>query len=553
MAYPGFLSDFSLTSPDVLVVVFSVLAYGLWRVYRLLSFIYTTPLRILPGPEAPSFFYGNLNEIAAVDNHALPDRWFKQYGTHFVDHEFFMTPRLWSLDPRVIHHVFTQHDVYTRPQENLKFLVETLGKGLLFAQGEEHKQQRRILNPAFGPTQVRDLTEVFLQKATLLRDIWATVTSQSEGPVRVNVNRDLSKTTLDIIGVAGFGYDFRALDPEEKPNELSMAFRQLLGPAPPSSLKLYLSAFFPLLKLLPSKRATIVKGAADVIRRVGSQLVIDRKTSTMQAAMEKHHNVERKDLQGRDLLTLLIRANLATDIPESQKLSDADVLGQIPTFLLAGHETTSTATTWALYALCKTPKVQKKLREELLTVETETPSMEELSALPYLDKVVRETLRLHAPITSLVREARRDDVIPLSKPLVDRYGKTHHEIRIASGNKVVIPILAMQRSEELWGKDVLEFRPERWEHIPETVSSMPGVWGHLLTFIGGPRACIGYRFSLVEIKALLFMLIRSFEFDFAVPVEDIAIKTIPLQRPALRSAPDDGFQLPLLVKPYKST
>ena len=86
------------------------------------------------------------------------------------------------------------------------------------------------------------------------------------------------------------------------------------------------------------------------------------------------------------------------------------------------------------------------------------------------------------------------------------------------GTPVAIPILAINRSKKLWGEDALEFkyvpfvmqlhshtkhimyhfRPERWENLPEAVSSIPGVWAHLMSFIGGPRACIGYRFSLVE-------------------------------------------------------
>ncbi|KAI0824047.1 cytochrome P450 [Trametes gibbosa] len=474
MAYSFVLKDLSLKTPDVLMVFFSLLAYGLWRVCRLLSFIYTSPLRLLPGPSAPSFFYGNLIEIDEAENSALPDQWFEQYGTHFVDHEFFMTPRLWSLDPQAIHYVLTHHEDYPHPAASLKFLAQALGKGLLFVQGEEHRQQRRIMNPAFGPAQIRDLTPIFLQKATLLRDIWATVISQSEGPVRVNVNHDLSKTTLDIIGVAGFGYDFHALDPEGPPSELNLAFRQFLGKAPSTSLKIYFATFFPMLRLLPNKHTKTFNAATAVIRRVGAQLVTDKKASTMRAAKEKHDHVERKDLQGRDLLTLLIKANLATDVPESQRLSDADVTGQIPTFLLAGHETTSTATTWALYALCKTPEVQKKLRKELLTVPTETPTMDELSALPYLDKVVRETLRLHSPLTALVRQARKDDVIPLSKPVVDRYGKEHHGIRIAKGNKVVIPIIAMHRSKEIWGEDALDFKPERWDHTPSPLCPVSG-------------------------------------------------------------------------------
>ena len=63
-----------------------------------------------------------------------------------------------------------------------------------------------------------------------------------------------------------------------------------------------------------------------------------------------------------------------------------------------------------------------------------------------------------------------------------------------------VPILAANRSQELWGPDAKEFRPERWlaSGPPEAVSTIPGVWGNMLTFLGGPRACIGYRFTLIE-------------------------------------------------------
>jgi cytochrome P450 len=74
-----------------------------------------------------------------------------------------------------------------------------------------------------------------------------------------------------------------------------------------------------------------------------------------------------------------------------------------------------------------------------------------------------------------------------------------------------------------------------------------------MTFLGGPRACIGYRFSLVEIKALLFTLVRAFEFELAVPVSEIGTKSTMLQRPGLRNDPKNRPQLPLLLKPYKRT
>ncbi len=98
-------------------------------------------------------------------------------------------------------------------------------------------------------------------------------------------------------------------------------------------------------------------------------------------------------------------------------------------FLVAGHETISNATAWALFALTQAPTVQTKLREELLSVSTDTPTMDELQALPYLDAVVRETLRLHPPVASTDRMAAKDDVIPVQTPYTDRYGNVKDHIK----------------------------------------------------------------------------------------------------------------------------
>ena len=167
----------------------------------------------------------------------------------------------------------------------------------------------------------------------------------------------------------------------------------------------------------------------------------------------------------------------STDIPEEQRLTDSEVLArespsstqhqhaadiyrcvEIPTFLVAGHETTSTAASWTLFALTKQPALQRKLRDELLSVETDSPTMDELNALPYLDQVVHETLRLHAPVVTTIRQAQHDDVIPVSQPYTDKQGKIQHGIGVASGNRVFIPILAVQTSKQIWGEDALEFK-----------------------------------------------------------------------------------------------
>jgi hypothetical protein len=174
------------------------------------------------------------------------------------------------------------------------------------------------------------------------------------------------------------------------------------------------------------------------MRRIGMDLINEKKTALAQDFKTG------STTQGRDLLTLLIKSNMAYE-NEGQMMTDDEVLGrtyrtanhlhfqctpnlllscpEISTFLTAGHETTSTSTTWALYALTKHPEVQNKLRQELLESGLgDEPSMADLDKLPYLDNVVRESLRVHPAVPSTVREATHEVNIPLSRPIIDRRG-----------------------------------------------------------------------------------------------------------------------------------
>ncbi|KAI0920485.1 hypothetical protein AcW1_002208 [Taiwanofungus camphoratus] len=386
-----------------------------------------------------------------------------------------------------------------------------------------------------------------MEKAIQLRDIWSGEIAKSGQFARVDVLSGLSKMTLDVIGLAGFNYQFNALNAEGKPNELNQAVEVMFQANAGFSILGLLKDIFPPLRLIRDKRAKSIAVAQNVMNRIGMQLVAEKKAAILKAPEGKMTGNE-KDLHTRDLLTLLIKANMATDIPESQRLSDKDMLAQIPTFLVAGHETTSNGTTWCLFALSQAPDVQQKLREELWSVPTENPTMDELMALPYLDAVIRETLRVHSPVPNTIRIAMQDDIIPLDKPYTDVHGQVHDNIKVKKDSMIFIPILVMNRSKALWGDDAHEFRPERWEALPEAVQSIPGVWGNMLSFLGGPRACIGYRFSLVEMKALIFTLVRAFEFELAVPPAEIMKKSIVVQRPLVRSEMNKGHQMPMMIK-----
>ncbi|TFY63791.1 hypothetical protein EVJ58_g3047 [Rhodofomes roseus] len=452
--------------------------------------------------------------------------------------------------------------------------------GLLLAEGERHRQQRRLMNPAFGPAHVRELTGIFVQKANELARFWQISVARDREMAPIDVLDGLSKATLDVIGLAGFNYDFDSLSLDGQKNELNEAFSVIFGYGSSSaSFFKLLRVLFPPLRYLPMPETKEVRKAHSIMRRISTRLVHEKKDAATHKQGEVHQ---------RDLLTLLIEANIDLNLPESQRMSDEDVIAResMPkvhvieygsssngrgayvsqvqhslcfsdtksrSFLVAGHETTSSATAWALYALSIEPDMQRRLREECLALATDDPTMDELNELPYLEAVVRETLRLHPPLNNTVRETVKDDIIPLSKPYVDVRGKVHDHVKIDKGTMVQIPIMAVNRSKAIWGEDALEFKPERWDKVPETAQRVPGTWANMMTFLGGPRSCIGYRFSLVEMKALIFTLIRAFEFELAVPKEDVTRQNASVQRPILRSAMDKGSQLPMLLKPYQRT
>ncbi|KAJ7235241.1 cytochrome P450 [Mycena rebaudengoi] len=537
---------------DLLVSVIATLgAYSLFRIFQLIYEEIRSPLRSVAGPRAGHWFHGNFMDIKDNIGGSLQQEWVHQYGRTFRINGFFGLSQLYTRDTKAIAHILSNSYVYQKSVIARYNLGRIVGPGVLVVEEDVHKQQRKIMNPAFGVPQIRELTGIFIEKSIQLRDVWLGEAVKNDGVGNVDVLSWLSKATLDIIGLAGgflhvgFNYKFNTLDPSTARDEFDEAFATIT--ANQMNFMSLVKAHYPFLRAIPTKMDTLISKSQTIMMRIGRELLRESKNTIVEGGAFQSG-------RGRDLLSLLVRANTSKDIPESQRLSDSDVLAQVPTFLVAGHETTSTAATWALYALTQDVVAQKRLRDELLTVSTDNPTMDELNALSYLDCVVRETLRLHAPVPLAVRVAMRDDLIPLSTPYTDVNGTVHESLRILKGQEVLLPIFELNRDAEIWGPDALEFKPERWEASTPVTNSIPGVWGHMLTFLGGPRGCIGFRFSLVEMKALLFTLVRGLEFELAVPAADIGIRSTEIvQRPIVLSDSEVGNQLPLLVRPHASS
>ncbi|KAI0058332.1 cytochrome P450 [Artomyces pyxidatus] len=545
------------TSNALLALVASLGVFVLYKFVAAHIRAYKSPLRDLPGPKRLGFAFGSFPGIPEFEGTRLQEQWTQQYGHTYKFHSFFGTQKVITTDLKALSHVLSHGNEFQKSNPVRFILGSLVGRGLLFVEGAKHRQHRRIVNPAFGPIQVRKFTELFVDKSIELRDIWLSKISQStrkDGRVKLDVFNWLNKVTLDIIGLAGFNYDFGALyASDDEPNELSEAVREMFA-FNNEALLFLLQLVIPAFRIIPTAQSRKNTRCLQVVRRVGLQMIAEKKAAVLAESSNIGKSlsiVERKDVQGHDLLSLLIKSNMAADIPETGRMNDEEILAQVPTFLVAGHETTSTGVAWTMFALAGHPDIQAKLRAEVCAFPTDRPSMDELNAMTYLDCVVREALRLHSPVGNTERVATQDTVIPVSTPFIDRNGVPRHEIRLAKGDVIFIPIREINRSEELWGEDANEFKPERWIDIPEATRSIPGVWGNMLTFLAGPHACIGYRFSIIETKALLFIIVRSFEFELGVSPEDIIRRTRIVGRPSSSSNPGAGPMLPVLLRPVK--
>ncbi|KAJ7434091.1 cytochrome P450 [Mycena galericulata] len=502
-----------MLSQILLPIVATLFCYWLLHAVQFLYHEFTSPLRNMVGPRNPSFILGNFKEM--MDDATLPAQWRREFGRTFRLKGLFSISELHSSDIKAVNHIVSKSTIYQRVPVNRDFLRRLLGDGRSYAFGP---------NQAFGAPQIRALTEVFIDKGIQVSLVL--FLEQGNGAATIDVLEWLRRTTLDVIGEAGFNYEFDALHEKGQSNELNKSFNELLHS--PSS-----------------QRDAGFRRAQSIIPFLKLLIISTSKDNLMASQGEKTNGK-------RDLLSVLLKANLSSDLPESQRLSDAEVIAQIPTFLFAGHETTSASLSWALHALSEKPAVQSKLRDELFTLSTENPTMDELNTLAYLESVVRETMRVHAPVMHTQRMAMQDDVLPLSKPFIDKQGKSHDSLPIPKGQVMHIPMLAVNTDKEIWGDDAGEFNPERWEHIPEAVSSVPGVWANIFSFFAGPNNCIGFRFSLVEMKVLLFMLIRTFEFEPGTPKGSIVPKAVGLvNRPSVLGD-EKGSGLPLILKPYNA-
>ncbi|UGT58908.1 cytochrome P450 [Nocardia asteroides] len=346
-------------------------------------------------------------------------------------------------------------------------------------------QARRILTPSFTQASMRLYHKSMQSVADDLVADWA-------GRDSVDVHNAMTAATLEVIGRAGFSRRLGLLGAADVDVPDATAFVTALG-----SILRWASESTNELPLIGTVRNRLREPAVardtEVLRSYVDAVIADRRAST----------AEHDDL---------LAAMLGTVDPDSgERLPDDNIIDQVLTFLVAGHETTAALLESALYYIARDPQLQKTLREEITAAAPLDYSA--VAGLRIMRQLINETLRLHPPVPGFFRVARQDQ---------DLGG-----YRIPAGRAVFVLALAAQRDPDAWGEDAAQFNPSRFGAAQRGAGTgrFFRPWGV------GPRSCIGMAFAQHETALLLARILDCF--DLTTSTEGLRM----VERGTLRPAP----------------
>ncbi|KAI2481635.1 cytochrome P450 [Pyrenophora tritici-repentis] len=405
---------------------------------------------------------------------------------------------------------------FTKPAVARRLLSQILGQSLLILEGDEHRYLRKRIQPAFNYRNVQDLCPIFWSKAVdMVETIEQSAASADVPDFVVDVLPWGNKGTLDAIGLAALGKD---LDTLRKPNELIDLYELVTGSKESVRLLFIANAFLPawLLRFLPRKFNDDINDARIRLRQLCSTFVAERKKEALE------------DDSSKAILLQLI---------QSGTLTDDELIDQLLTIIGAGYEPTSATFTWTLWLLATQPIWQARLRAELrahiphrffLNDAQRFSDSATLDTLPVLNAIINETLRFMptSPITS--RIATQDTTI-----------LSNH---IPAGTRLWIAPAAMNRFTSFYGATADAFDPGRWIDADSGRANNHGdaqTNYAFLTFLHGPRKCIGAGYAKVKLRAFVAAFVGSFEFELA----DAEYVPVPGGITAIK--PRDGLPLRL--------
>ncbi|MEZ4382639.1 MAG: cytochrome P450 [Nannocystaceae bacterium] len=378
---------------------------------------------------------------------------------------FRATSRIWVYvlrSPAAIHHFLVDHpERYVKRSRGFMKIREFLGEGLLTAEGEHWRRQRRIAQPAFHRQRIAGFAATMTRATRAMLQRWDNLSARGEV---VDVDREMSRLTLRIAGET-----LLSADVEGDADVVGRSVSALNTWASRSMLHLLHPPMW-----VPVKTNREARAGARALDELVFGMIAARRASG--------------DDPG-DLLSMLMGA---VDEETGESMSDQQLRDEVMTIFLAGHETTANALSWALYLLSLHPPVMRAVADELVRVlGGRTPTADDMPGLKITERVVQESMRLYPPAWTIGRSFVADDV-------VDGW-------RLRGPGLLLMSPYLSHRNPAYWPNPE-GFDPDRF--LPEAARERPRY--AYFPFGGGPRICIGTAFAMLEAKVILATILQRF-------------------------------------------
>lgn len=395
---------------------------------------------------------------------------------NIVHFKLWRRPMVLINEPEYIRDVLVTHAAKFEKGVAGSFVKSFLGDSLLTSQGESHRRQRRLVQPAFHRGRLNEYARLMIDSSVRAGAEWR------DGEVR-DVSADMAHLTLEVIGHTMFSSNVR--DDAHGVGEALTTTMEQLGRLQ-NPVMAMLMAFLPVGKKF--------REAQHTLNQIIMRIIKERRKANEDTG---------------DLLSMLLLAEDA-DRP-GEHLSDQEVRDQAMTIFLAGHETVAHALAWTWWLLARHPEIEARLHAELAGVLGDRPAgLEDIPRLKFLDSIIRESMRLYPPAWC-----------------VGRMTVIEHEIagyRIRPGTVVLFSQWVTHRDGRFFPEPD-QFKPDRWtaefRENPTKYTYLP--------FGAGPRTCIGEGFAWMELSLLIANIAR--EWRFALTAET---KAVPQPRITLR-------------------
>ena len=364
-------------------------------------------------------------------------------------------------DPALIKDILVTNNRNFTKGRALQRTKRLLGEGLLTSEGATHLRQRRLMQPAFHRERIATYADTMIAYADRTRRGWQDGTT-------LDVAQEMNRLTLSIVGKTLFDADV-----ESQAAEIGAALTGVI-----ETFWLTMVPFSDLLEHLPVPKLRRARRARGQLDAIIYGMIAERRRS------HRDHG---------DLLSMLLSAQDEEAEGAAGRMTDRQVRDEAMTILLAGHETTANALTWTWYLLSTAPDVEARLHAEIDRVlQGRLPRMADIASLPFVERIVTESMRLYPPAWIIGRRALA--AYPLG------------EYVAPARSILVMSPYVVQRDPRHYA-DPERFDPDRW--TPEFRASLPKF--AYFPFGGGPRQCIGESFAWMELALLMTTIAQRWQ------------------------------------------